>query len=100
MSHPAYKPLLRFVLRIRLQKGGRICGTLRYVVVSTTAYITTVQRTTVPTAVCVAALGYVFGGGSNIQGCEGIPCSAIITKIMNIKVAIASVSKQKIKLPA
>ena len=31
MSHPAYKPPLRFVLRLRLQKGGRICGTLRYI---------------------------------------------------------------------
>ena len=29
MSHPAYKPPppLRFVLRLRLQKGGHICGT-------------------------------------------------------------------------
>ena len=31
MSHPAYKPPLRFVLRLRLQKGGRICETLRYI---------------------------------------------------------------------
>ena len=33
MSHPVYKHHLRFVLRLRLQKGvggGRICGTLRY----------------------------------------------------------------------
>ena len=30
LSHPVYKPPLRFVLRLRLQKGGRICGTLRY----------------------------------------------------------------------
>ena len=30
MSHPAYKPPLHFVLRLRLQKGGRIFGTLRY----------------------------------------------------------------------
>ena len=33
MLHPAYKPTLRFVLRLRLQKGGVFaghCGTLRY----------------------------------------------------------------------
>ena len=32
MSHPAYKPPLRFVLKLRLQKGRRICGTLRYLI--------------------------------------------------------------------
>ena len=30
LSNPAYKPPLHFILRLRLQKGGRICGTLRY----------------------------------------------------------------------
>ena len=30
MSDPAYKPLLCFRLALRLQNGGRICGTLRY----------------------------------------------------------------------
>jgi len=30
MSDPAYKPPLRFRLGLRLQNGGRICGTLRY----------------------------------------------------------------------
>ena len=30
MSDPAYKPPLRFWLALRLQNGGRICGTLRY----------------------------------------------------------------------
>jgi len=29
MSDPAYKPPLRFRLALRLQNGGRICGTLR-----------------------------------------------------------------------
>ena len=30
MSDPAYKPPLHFRLALRLQNGGRICGTLRY----------------------------------------------------------------------
>ena len=30
MSDPAYKPPLRFRLALRLQNGGCICGTLRY----------------------------------------------------------------------
>ena len=29
-ENPAYKLPLHFVLRLRLQKGGRICGTLQY----------------------------------------------------------------------
>ena len=36
MSHPAYKPPLRFVLMIRLQKGGCICGTLWYIILTVT----------------------------------------------------------------
>jgi len=32
LSHPLYKPPLLFVLRLRLQKGGRICRTLRYAI--------------------------------------------------------------------
>ena len=31
MSDPAYKPPIRFRLALRLQNGGRICGTLRYI---------------------------------------------------------------------
>ena len=39
LSHPAYKLLLMcFVLRLRLQKGGRICGTLRYMLINSLSY--------------------------------------------------------------
>jgi len=32
LSDPTYKPPLRFQLALRLQNGGCICGTLRYMV--------------------------------------------------------------------
>ena len=39
MSDPAYKPPLRFRLALRLQNGGRICGTLRYYVSTLSLHI-------------------------------------------------------------